>query len=219
MKVLVALTGLAMVGFVVAHLTGNLLIFAGPESLNKYAQSLRDLGALLWIARIGLIASVAGHIALTLKLTARNNAARPERYVAQKPVNSTIYSRTMTYTGLGILGFVVFHLLHYTFGKIQPAEYNNVWILNDGRTVHDVYSMVVAGFSNPIYTGVYIVCVTFVLMHLSHAIASSIQTLGFNHPRYYSQLKNASNGLSLILWIGYVSIPLAVLLKYITPLG
>ncbi|MBL7999793.1 MAG: succinate:quinone oxidoreductase, partial [Candidatus Kapabacteria bacterium] len=66
---------------------------------------------------------------------------------------------------------------------------------------------------------VYIVYVTFVLMHLSHAIASSIQTLGFNHPRYYSQLKNASNGLSLILWIGYVSIPLAVLLKYITPLG
>lgn len=217
-KVIVALTGLAIVMFVIVHLAGNLLIFAGPDALNKYAIGLRDLGALLWVARIGLIVCFVLHIMGTIRLSALNAKARPQGYSMKKAVSSTLYSRTMLLSGLSILAYLLFHLMHFTWGKISPEQFNQHYPLPDGRIVHDVYSMTVAGFQQWYIAVAYMLAVTFVLLHLMHAIQSAFQTIGFNHPKYSSMVKSGSQGLTAILWLGYMSIPVAIMLKLILPL-
>src|SRR2546427_783475 len=117
-KYLVALTGLALTGFVIAHMTGNLLVFKGRDALNSYALFLKDHGGLLWAARLGLLAAFVLHIALAVRLTLRNRAARPQAYVYEDTVQASVASRTMIWSGLAILAFVIFHLLHYTFGAV-----------------------------------------------------------------------------------------------------
>src|SRR5262249_12217361 len=121
-KFLVALTGLALTAFVFVHMVGNLLVFRGPEALNDYAEFLKSHGGLLWTARIGLLAAFVLHIWLTLRLKRRNLAARPTRYVHEETVQASWASRHMVLTGLVILAFVVFHLLHYTVGVVQHVQ-------------------------------------------------------------------------------------------------
>ena len=207
----VAVSGLAVVGFLIAHLAGNLLIYAGPMSFNKYAQGLRDLGALLWIMRGGILLAFAAHIFFAIKLKSLNNAARPVNYSVKTNVSSTLASRSMFWTGLTILSFVVFHLAHFTWGKIQPDKYSATWILTDGRTTHDAYKMTVAGFQEIWISALYLIAVTIVFLHLQHAVQSAFQTVGFNHPRYTPIVLKLSAGLSVLLWIGFASIPVCVL--------
>ena len=121
-KFLVALTGLGLTGFVYVHMAGNLLVFQGPAALNDYAQFLKDHAGLLWTARIGLVTLFIIHIGLALRLTIRNQAARPTRYVHEETVQASWASRHMALTGLVILAFVIFHLLHFTRGSIQSGR-------------------------------------------------------------------------------------------------
>lgn len=210
-KIVMAVSGAALVGFLIAHLTGNLLVFAGPEKINAYGQGLRDLGPLLWVLRIGLLVAVALHIISSIFLADKNRSARPISYSQKKSIQSTIASRTMLFSGITILTFVAYHLLHYTYGIVQPEFYHGEYMLHDGRTVHDIYSMMIHGFTNPFITVSYVLAVTFVCMHLNHAVASAFQTLGFNHPKYNAKIKMFGVGLSAILWVGYLSIPAGIM--------
>jgi succinate dehydrogenase / fumarate reductase cytochrome b subunit len=222
-KLLMAFTGLALLLFVIAHLAGNLQVFGGPDVLNLYALHLRDLGPLLWIARIGLLVLFGTHLALAVSLTRRNNQARPQAYAFQIDYpQSTVASRHMWLTGWLILAFVVFHLAHYTFQWTHPEYRGLHWKAPDGREGHDVYAMLIAGFSQPFLTGLYVVAQIFLGLHISHAVTSMLQTLGLKNPKNENYVRLAGPVLATLIFVGYVSIPLAVLfgvVKQVSPSG
>jgi succinate dehydrogenase / fumarate reductase, cytochrome b subunit len=212
MKQLMAVTGLILLGFVIAHLLGNLLIFAGPDAINSYAVGLRDLGPLLWIARLILLGAVLLHIFAAVRLVSINRAARPVRYQVFKPRITPYYARAMAWTGLIVAAFVVFHLLHLTFGAVYPEHFELV----DAEGRHDVYTMTVLGFQNVVVSGFYVVAVGLLALHLAHGIPSLFQSLGLRHPKYTPTIAKVGFWLAVLLFIGYVSIPAAVLLRWLT---
>src|SRR4051794_22955462 len=152
-KFLMALTGLGLTGFVIAHLLGNLQVFLGREALNSYAAGLKHLGGLLWIARGGLLAIFVLHVAYGVNLWLANRAARPVLYHFKQYREATLASRTMIWTGLVILVFVLFHLAHYTFFLVSP-DFSE---LHDAQGRHDVYAMTILGFRNPFISLLYVV--------------------------------------------------------------
>ena len=206
-KVLMAVTGFILFGFVTGHMIGNLQIFLGQDQLNTYAQALKDVPALSWSVRIIVLLSVLVHIWNAIRLYFQNRASRPVRYVCNRTIQASLASRTMIWTGLGVLLYVVYHLLHFTFIVTNP-RYEH---LTDPLGRHDVYSMVVLGFQNYFISAVYIVALFFVAYHLSHAIFSLLQTIGLNNPRVQPALKGLVWLISVVIFIGYVSIPIAVL--------
>lgn len=207
-----ALTGLGLFGFVVAHLIGNLQVFLGPEVFNEYAAFLKGLGPLLWIMRGGLLLIFALHVITAFSLTRLNTKARPERYRSNDTVQASLASRYMMQSGMVLLIFVVIHLLHFTLGFLQPDIFNQS--MRGGQ--HDVYMMLVTGFQVVPYSVGYIIGMCFLGLHLSHAISSLFQTLGFTHPRYTPGIKMAGKALGALIALGYISIPLGVLTGIIT---
>jgi succinate dehydrogenase / fumarate reductase, cytochrome b subunit len=212
MKQLMAVTGLILLGFVIGHLLGNLLIFAGRDALNAYAVGLRDTGPLLWIARLGILGAVLLHIAASVRLVGMNRAARPVRYQVFKPRTTPFYARAMAWTGLIIAAFVVFHLLHLTFGAVYPDHF----ALHDAEGRHDVYAMTVLGFQNILVSVSYIIAVGLLSLHLAHGIPSLFQSLGLRHPKYTPTIETVGHWLAVLIFIGYASIPAAVLLGWLT---
>ncbi|MBK9248678.1 MAG: succinate dehydrogenase cytochrome b subunit [Ignavibacteria bacterium] len=210
-KIVMAVSGAAIVGFLIAHLTGNLLMFGGPEKINAYGQGLRDLGPLLWIMRGGLIVVLVLHVISSIFLADKNRSARPINYEKKKSLQSTLASRSMFFSGLTILTFVTYHLLHYTLGIVQPQFFHGEYTLHDGRVVHDVYTMVIYGFRNPFITITYVLAMTFVCLHISHAVPSAFQTLGINNVKYNAMIKKASAALAALILVGYLSIPAAIM--------
>jgi succinate dehydrogenase / fumarate reductase cytochrome b subunit len=202
-KVIMAISGLMLVGFLVGHLSGNLLIFAGPEAINAYAKMLRDLGPLLWVARIGLLVAVGAHIFAGINLHFKNNAAKPKKYQVQKSMRASLASRTMMRTGTVVLLFILYHLAHYTFRWLNP-EFAALDPL-------DVYNMLIMGFKNPLVSGFYILSVGLLCFHLSHGISSFFQNLGLNNPKYNPLINGLAIGVSVLLAVGYISIPVSVL--------
>src|SRR5436309_4260826 len=217
-KYLVALTGLALTGFVIAHMTGNLLIFKGRDALNSYALFLKDRGALLWLLRIGLLAAFVLHIALAVRLALRNRAARPERYVYEDTVQATYASRTMIWSGLALFAFVIFHLLHYTFGAVLATAPDGTNFLDltesiaqtsprDPARRHDVYAMTIYGFRNVPVSVMYIIAQLFLGLHLWHGIGSTFQSLGCNSPRWNPLISGIGRFLAVFLTIGNIPMP------------
>jgi len=206
-----AISGLGLIGFIIAHLMGNLLIFLGQDDLNAYAKNLHDLGALLWVARIGLITIFLTHVISAILLARDNRAARPESYVSKSSVKSSLASRNMGISGTFILFFVVGHLLHFTWGVIQP-EYHN---LLDSQGRYDVYTMVINGFSYLPISILYIFSLILLGAHLSHAMSSFFQTIGFNHPTYTPIIKKGAPVLAIAITVGYLAIPVSVICKII----
>jgi succinate dehydrogenase / fumarate reductase cytochrome b subunit len=209
-KLLMAVTGFIFFGFVIAHMLGNLQIFLGPEKINSYAKFLKDLGGILWVARITLLISFIIHVITSIQLTIENNIARGTSYAYQNTIQATLSSRTMRLSALVVLSFVIYHLLHFTLGITNPDYLKLEYNLN-GVIVHDVYSMVVQGFLNPIVSGSYIFAMLLLAMHLSHGISSMIQTLGIDNPKHNPMLKSLANGFAAVIFIGNSSIPLCVL--------
>lgn len=212
-KAVVAATGLGLTAFVVVHMLGNLQVFGGPEAINSYAVKLQELGVLLWIARLGLIALVATHIAMTVRLTFRNRAARRGRYAVKVRQVSTRSSRNMAISGSVILLFILFHLAHFTFGWIQPELHE----LSDAKGRHDVYSMITLGFRNWLIAGFYFVSLCFLLSHLSHAAFSAFQSLGFKIGGKDTALKRVARAVAVLTIAGFAVIPLAVLFGWFQP--
>ncbi|MDA0999140.1 MAG: succinate dehydrogenase cytochrome b subunit [bacterium] len=206
-KLVMAVTGIFLFLFVVGHLLGNLLIFAGPEATNAYAQGLKNLGALLWVVRVGLLVVFLLHVGSALRLWRLNQAARPEAYGVTNAIEATMASRSIVLTGLVVLAFIVYHLLHFTLGVTNP-EYLQ-YLDPKGRL--DVYRMVLTGFSSAAVSGAYAVAVILLGVHLSHGVSSLFQTLGINHPGYNNFIKRLGSISAVLIAAGFLSIPLAVL--------
>ena len=210
-KQIMALTGLGMVLFLIIHMLGHLGMFAGQHAYNTYADKLQSLGALKWIARGGLVVIVVVHILTALRLVAINRAARPVNYAVYKPVVTSTAARYMATTGLIILAFIIFHLLHFTLGEVQPA----VQHLVDKEGHHDVYTAFVVAFKTPALFAIYAVSMFLLLLHLSHGSSSWLQSLGLRHPKYSPGLDKFAWGLTAVLFIGFMAPPTAVLLGMI----
>jgi succinate dehydrogenase / fumarate reductase cytochrome b subunit len=226
-KYVVALTGLLLTGFVVGHMTGNLLIFKGRDALNAYAQLLKDQGALLWAARLGLLTVFVLHVWLAIRLQARSTAARPVGYAYQDTIQASWASRHMLLTGLVLLAFIVFHLLHYTFGLVAATtpdgrnfldlteSFKQGTAVDPARGRHDVYAMTVYGFRNVPVVIAYVVAQIFLGLHLSHGVASTFQSMGWCAPRFWRTLRAIGLAVALVVTLGNVSMPLAVMLRLI----
>ena len=214
-KVIMALSGVGLVLFLLVHMAGNLQMFLGPEAMNNYGVALRKLGPLLWVIRLGLLGIFVAHAIYAIRLKLQNRAARPVAYVAKKTVKATLASRTMVLSGLIVLAFAVYHLLHFTFGVTDPRHFQ----LTDSQGRHDIYNMVVHGFQNVFVSGFYILAMVLLFSHLSHGASSFFQSLGWNHPRYNSFIKKFGPVVAWLICLGFVAVPLAVLLGLIEPVG
>jgi succinate dehydrogenase / fumarate reductase cytochrome b subunit len=213
-KMIVAITGVILILFVIGHLLGNLQIFLGPEWINAYSQHLRDLGPLLWLIRIILLATVLAHIYFTILLAIENRRARPKAYKDRDYVKATWASRHMVVSGLVVLAFIIFHLLHFTARKFNPQF---PLLKLDPLNRYDVYSMMVYGFQNYYVSGFYILGLFLLTLHLSHGSSSFFQSLGLNNKKLAPRLAAGGRILAWLLFIGYASIPVAILLGLIKP--
>jgi succinate dehydrogenase / fumarate reductase cytochrome b subunit len=203
-KIVMAVSGIVLFGFVLGHMTGNMLIYKGPEAINAYGAGLRKLGALLWAVRLGLFTAAFVHIWAAVSLTRTSLAARPIGYQQLSPRESTYSSRTMRWSGVLLLLFIVYHIMHFTIGGAHPDFVEG-----------DVYHNVIAGFRVWPASAFYILAMLALGMHLYHGVWSLLQTLGVNHPRY-NRLRNAFAAVfALILVVGNISVPVAVLAGFI----
>ncbi|TGL74042.1 succinate dehydrogenase cytochrome b subunit [Leptospira jelokensis] len=214
-KIIMAITGFIWFGFVILHMVGNLQVFQGPEKLNTYAKFLKDLGPLLWVARIGLLVAFVGHVCTAILLKLENSSARPVSYAKNSTIQASFASRTMAYSGLLLLTFLIYHLAHFTLGYTNPDHYSHEYILKNGDVVHDVYAMVILGFQDPTIAISYVVFMVFLALHFSHALGSMLQTLGILAPKHNPTIQKISTGLGLLVLIGNCSMPLSILLGYV----
>lgn len=204
-KIIMAVTGFILSGFVLGHMIGNLQLFAGPEKLNAYAAFLQSLGGLLWVARLALLASVGLHIAMAVQLTMLKLEARPQPYVKKTALVSTYAARTMIWSGPIVGAFIIYHLLHFTTGQAHPD-------FKPG----DVYANVIIGFRNPAVSLFYMVANILLAFHLYHGVWSMFQSLGVAHPRYTPILKRVAQAYGVIIGFGNVAMPMAVLTGILT---
>jgi succinate dehydrogenase / fumarate reductase, cytochrome b subunit len=202
-KIVMAVTGLILFGFVIAHLAGNLQVFEGPAKLNAYGAFLHSIGELLWPARIILLVCVTLHIVATVQLALRKKATRPVGYSRKKAIASSYASRTMYWSGPIVLAFIIFHLLHLTAGYIHPGA---------AYIEGDVYHNVVSGFQVWWVSLSYIVAISLLGLHLRHGLWSMFQSVGVHQPRLTIFLKQAALVIALLIVLGYISIPISVLL-------
>jgi succinate dehydrogenase / fumarate reductase cytochrome b subunit len=199
-KAVMAASGVVLLGFVVGHMAGNMLLYAGPEALNAYGAKLHALPVLLWSVRLGLLVAVGLHIWAATSLTLTNWRARPVGYRERENVASTYASRTMIYSGPILALFVVYHLAHLTLGVVHPDFIPG-----------DVYHNVVRGFQVPWVCAWYMAAMLALGFHLYHGFWSMLQSVGINHPRYNSLRKALALLFALALTGGNISFPLAVL--------
>ena len=196
-KFVVAITGLIMVGFIVGHTLGNLLIYAGPEAINTYAVGLKDIGGVVWAMRIVLIISLILHVITTINLVRQNKKIAPG-YKVNNHKAATFSSKFMAYAGLTVMFFILYHLAHFTFGVVDTSAYSMEATLDNGRVVHDVYSMVVLGFRNIIVSLFYIIAVVFLGLHLKHGIHSMFQSLGIHGKKFTPMIQKVAVAFSVI---------------------
>lgn len=206
-KLIMAITGLGMIGFVVVHLLGNVSIFLGPDGINLYADRLHSLGPLLWAARLGMLGMAACHIGFGIWLTLENSRAKPQGYAVRKRLASTIASETMIFSGLLLLAFILFHLLHFTLRVIFPDLSN----LLDAAGRPDVYTMVVASFRKVPVVLIYVLAMGVLFFHVGHGLKSLVQTIGLNNDKTLPLFDKASPALSLALALGFIAIPVLAL--------
>jgi succinate dehydrogenase / fumarate reductase cytochrome b subunit len=208
-KVLMAVTGFLVFGYVVVHMLGNLQIFLGPAKINAYAAFLKSNPTFLWAFRGTLLVAAVLHVIAATQLTLQSWSARPQGYAVQKYRETTYAARTMRWGGPIIALFVVYHVLHLTTGRLHPTAPH--------FEAHDVYNNVVLGFQVPWVSAVYLVAVSLVALHLYHGVWSMLQTVGAAHPRYNRWRKVAAVIFAELVWAGMVSVPFAVLLGMIKP--
>ena len=203
-KVVMAVTGIVLVGYILAHVTANLLIFVGPSAIDSYAANLRTMPLLLWGVRLLLLVSVILHVVAAAQLAVRARAARPTPYHRFDPQTSSAASRTMRWGGLALLLFVIYHILHFTTGQAHPdfihlAPYHNM------TTAFRVWWV----------AAIYIVAMFALAMHLYHGTWSMFQTLGIEHERVNAARRRLATIIAVLVPLGFVSVPIAVLLGVI----
>ena len=200
-KTLMALTGLALVGFLVAHLLGNLTLYTGNEAFNAYAHQLEELGPLLWVAEIGLLVLFSIHIGLALKTSRENKEARTSRYQVRADHGKRSFaSSSMLITGLIIGAFLVIHIIDFRVAKLMGSD-----------SVEDLAVAVRNRLGSPLGAFLYLVGIAALGVHLRHAISSALQTLGANHPKYNDLIRVVGIGLSVLIAVGFASFPIYLL--------
>ena len=200
-KIVMAVTGIILVGWIIGHVLGNLLVFRGPAALNEYAALLKSNMTLLWAMRAGLLLAVVLHITAAAQLVRQQASSRPVGYVKQVPQESTFASRTIRWGGVILLVFVVYHLLHFTTGTLHPAFSHT-----------DVYGNMLRGLSVPWVAAIYLVAVAALGLHLYHGIWSVFQTLGISQPSLTGVRRHLAIGIAALVYLGFTAIPVAILL-------
>jgi succinate dehydrogenase / fumarate reductase cytochrome b subunit len=204
MKVVMAVTGLLLVGYLVTHVAANLMIFSAPEKVNEYAAALREVPAFLWGARLVLLGAAVLHIWSAWRLTVLARRSRPVGYTRKKNRGSSFASRTMRLSGILLLAFIVFHILHFTTGSVHPSF-----------EAGDVSGNVIRGLQSPGVALFYLLAMGAVGFHLAHGVWSVFQSLGVTNPRVH----RVRQGLALVLAAGiaggFTLIPLAILTGFL----
>jgi succinate dehydrogenase / fumarate reductase, cytochrome b subunit len=195
-KLMMAITGLSFIGFLMAHLAGNLTIYAGKDAFNAYAQKLHTLGPILKVAEIGLLVFALAHVLTGVWLFYQNYNARPQKYAIKKSGGGrTIGSRTMPYTGLFLLVFVILHLNNFTFTDKSQTT---------------IYEIVSNTFANPSYVLFYIVAMAVAAIHVSHGFWSAFQSLGLNHSKYMTIIMILSIVFAVVVGVGFGFLPIYI---------
>jgi len=211
-KYVMAVSGFALLMFAVGHMVGNLQVFLGADQINAYGHFLQTTPELLWSARLGLLVMVGLHVYSAVTLSAENKAARPVGYGEFKPVAASYASRTMLMSGLIVASFIVYHLLHYTVQiKAINLTGQDFIPLHDAKGRHDIYRMIVLGFSNVFVSAFYVMGVGLLCMHLSHGASSMVQSVGLKSRPFGACLDRLAVAGAIVLFLGFSSIPLAVL--------
>ncbi len=211
-KYIMAVSGLLMFLFVIGHLAGNLQFFLGAESINRYGHFLQTNLELIWPARIVLLIVLFLHVWAAIKLSAENKAARPVAYANWNPTVASYASRTMLMSGLIVFAFIIYHLLHYTLViKNINLTGQDFATFEDPEKRHDIFKMMVVGFSNPWVSIFYIVGIALLCLHLSHGVSAMFQSLGWKNKVYGPCLDSGARLIAWLIFIGYVSIPISVL--------
>lgn len=208
---MMAISGLVLVGFVTGHLVGNLKVFQGQEAINDYAAWLQG-HPLLWGIRLAILAVFALHVYTGIRLARENSAARPRRYAVHTVVDTGFAARHMLFSGLMVLAFVIYHLLHLTIGVIQP-EYAG---LLDRAGRPDVYTRLVLALSHPWLAAIYATAVLLVGLHLWHAVRSMLQTLGLGHDAWRRATDIGTGVFSALVVAGFLSMPVAAQLGWLS---
>lgn len=210
-KFVMAVTGIILFGFVFAHMVGNLKIYTGEEHFIAYARFLRVVGdplfgygQLLWILRFILIIAVGLHITAAYQLTRMSQRSRPVAYTRKRDVQASYASRTMRWGGVIVLLFVIYHLLHFTFGAVHPDFQPD-----------NVYHNVISGFQVWYVSLFYILAMLALAMHLRHGLWSMFQSLGLNNTRWNGLVRSFATIFAIIVAVGNISIPVAVLLGFL----
>jgi len=208
-KIIMGVTGLIGIGFVIAHMAGNLLAFAGARKINEYSAALHGpLGELLWVLRVVLIVAVVLHVLMAYQLTRLSSAARPVAYQRKTPQVATLASRTMKWGGVLLLVFIVFHILHFTTQTVDPAGVRG---MEDVRGDRDIYGNLVASFHIWWVALFYILAMVALGLHLFHGAWSSVRTLGYAKPSDHPLKRRIALVLAIVIWAGFTLLPVSVI--------
>lgn len=205
-KVVVAMSGLTLAAFVLFHMLGNLQVFESAAALNTYAAFLREMPILLWSARAVLLVLAGLHVGVAAQMAVHNRRARPVGYAVRQYRRASLASRTMAITGSLLFVFILFHLLHLSAGAVDPTYVERL----DLRGQRDVFGKVVHAFQNMWFVVIYLGAQAVLALHLSHAVSSSLQTLGVEHPVLNPIFRRLGPALALVVAIGNCAIILAV---------
>ena len=223
-KFVMAITGFVLASFLLVHMLGNLqTLEGGPHAINAYANFLQTLPwEFLWGFRCALSACFVLHFLMAYLLVVENNKARPQTYAVKKNLASTFASRTMIYTGTIVIAFGIIHILHYTMLKLNPEFKVLDWVatsgMYEGKTLHDVYAMMILGFSNTWVSLAYIFSMVVIGFHLSHGVSSMFQSVGFRDEKWRYRLNAIAVAYCVVIAAGFSINPAAVLISKYTPL-
>jgi succinate dehydrogenase / fumarate reductase cytochrome b subunit len=207
-KIIMAVTGTMLIAFVCVHLLGNSSLFFGSAAINAYAQKLHSLGPVVWIFRLVMLGVFAVHIFFGIQLTLENRAATPDKNVQVKRLKTGFAAETMIVSGLVLLAFVVYHLLHFTVRVTNPEIYVPI---EGGHGMVDVFVMMTMGFKQLFSVLLYVIGMGFLFLHVSHGFQSMFQTYGLSNDRTLPVMGNFSKLVGVVLLAGYASIPLLII--------
>jgi succinate dehydrogenase / fumarate reductase, cytochrome b subunit len=207
-KQLMAVAGLLLCGFVLAHAAGNMFILAGPDAYNKYGHAIIS-NPFLYVAEAGLVLFFLVHIFMGVAVTIKNFSARPKGYAVSSSgeKRTSLTTKSMWIQGIIVLGFVIYHLMTFKYGAYYETQINGV-------AMRDLFKLVNEVFHDPLMVGWYIVALLILCFHLSHGLYSSLQTLGMNHPKYTPRVKCISVGYGLLVSFAFISQPIFIYFFY-----
>ena len=219
LKVVMAVTGILGAGFVLFHMVGNLKVFMGRDAYNDYANFMQGLVGLKWTVRVGLLTILILHVGATIILVRRNVAARPDGYAKLEQRRTSFAAMYMTQLGVVVLVFIIYHILHFTTGTVSSTfdgvDYHALEQVSEEGVRRDVYSHFIASFQQPGIAITYIVANLALAAHLGHGVSSSFKTAGVAIGRWRAPFEILGPAFAVIIGLGNISMPLAVLSGFI----